>query len=207
MFQATPHAQIIYSRSPHPHTPVLRRSLRGSLTFPRRRLAISDQLGEIQGTPVRTGEGYGGSISMDGDYALISCGKAAYIFKTTDGWTSFSQVAELTGPSAGVYLHQSALSGNHAIIGAPDTNSGEGEAYVLTTNDGWATSTQITLTAPGSKRFGRSVSISGNAALIGAPFSGGTRNTAESESLGWKPGGVRCRGVGVFWKYEEYRRF
>ena len=121
---------------------------------------------------------FGSSVSLQGNRALIGASASssisapgkAYIF-VFDG-TTWRQEAELaqahqTNLDFGVSV---SLSGNRALIGADQSTTGNGKAYIFAF-DGVTWSQEAELTASDGQandRFARSVSLSGNRALIGA---------------------------------------
>ena len=127
---------------------------------------------------LRNNNNFGSSVSLQGNRALIGASAAssisapgkAYIF-VFDG-TVWSQQAELTQAHQtnldfGVSL---SLSGNRALIGADQSTTGNGKAYIFAF-DGVTWNQETELTASDGQvadRFARSVSLSGNRALIGA---------------------------------------
>ena len=140
------------------------------------------------------GARFGGSVSLDGERALIGAyadelvGGSAYVF-TLDG-TAWSQQAKLTASDAAAFDEfgsSVSLSGERALIGArnhPDTgpgsSAGPGAAYVFAF-DGAAWSQQAKLTAADGANldeFGESVSLSGERALIGASQDNGATGAA-----------------------------
>ena len=145
-------------------------------------------------------DGFGASVSLDGDRALIGASGddgaaegagAAYVFDF-DG-SAWNQQAKLTADDASVgvvfgegFGRSVSLDGDRALVGAPfkqyDGNSGwSGAAYVFAF-DGAAWSQEAKLDplgpAGGSDEAGASVSLDGDRALIGTdpaqPSNGGT---------------------------------
>jgi uncharacterized protein (DUF2345 family) len=135
-----------------------------------------------------TGDALGNSVSLSGNTivagapsAFPSAG-AAYVFsQPAGGWTSGNQTAKLTSSDAqggDLFGSSVSLSGNTAVIGAPDAaigaNQVQGAAYVFTEPaSGWASGTQTAkLTASDGNavaQLGQSVSISGSTIAAGAP--------------------------------------
>jgi len=133
----------------------------------------------------QAGDRFGGSVSMDGDYAIIgayydddngSNSGSAYIFKR-DG-ASWSEQAKLTagdGAANDYFGFSVSLAGDYAIVGAifDDNIAGdEGSAYIFK-RDGTSWSQQAKLTASdaaGGDWFGYSVSIDGDYAAVGAYY-------------------------------------
>ncbi len=81
-----------------------------------------------------------------------------------------------------------AVSGTTAVVGAYDTNSAQGTAYIYTkTTAGWSTTPAATLSDPAGAVddvFGWSVAVSGTTAVIGAPGANRTYFYTK-KSTGW----------------------
>lgn len=126
------------------------------------------------------GDLFGSSVSISGSNALVGApghsgtfasSGAAYVFGRTG--TTWSQLERLVASDAAAFQSFGsavALSGNTAIVGAQDDDSGAGAAYVFVDNGlGWTQQAKIEA-AGGSagEQFGGSVSIDGDTAIIGA---------------------------------------
>lgn len=132
-------------------------------------------------------DGFGGAVALDGDTAIIgaegedqmgSTAGAAYAFVDNGGlWVQQQKLTAITGYSANLFGRSVSISGDTAVIGAPqhdalDHSSSRGAAFVFTRSySHWARGT--TLRAgdgfPGDQ-LGSSVSVSGNMVLVGAPY-------------------------------------
>jgi uncharacterized repeat protein (TIGR01451 family) len=132
---------------------------------------------------------FGASVALAGDTALIGAygvdnsKGAAYVF-VLDGAGHWTQQGLLTADNggAGDYFGTSvALSGDTALVGAPEAgSSGQGAAYVFTRNGtGWQ-QTQILTATDGvaNDYFGKSVALAGDTALVGAPSESGVPGAA-----------------------------
>ena len=115
-----------------------------------------------------------GSTMIVGSYGTNSFKGAAYVYTLSGG--SYGTAVPLTnpGPNGGTFGFAVAVSsdGGTLLVGAPDTDSVKGAAYVYTRNMG-SYGMPVTLNDPGGVRsdsFGRSVAISGDGGtlLIGA---------------------------------------
>jgi hypothetical protein len=130
------------------------------------------------------GFGFSVALSSDGTVALVgapltgSTGEAyVYTYASGTGWSSMPvTLSPPSGSAAGLLGSSVALSssGTVALVGAPQTSSNTGAAYIYTSStEAWSsTSGPVTLAAPsGAGDFGSSVALSadGEAALIGAP--------------------------------------
>jgi hypothetical protein len=130
-----------------------------------------------------SGDYFGFSVSIDGDYALIGAcddddnglgSGSAYVFKRSGTtWTEEDKLTALDGAPVDRFGFSVSIDGDYAIIGADcddDNGFNSGSAYIfkrsgttwdqqakLLASDGWADDV-----------FGNSVSINGDYALIGA---------------------------------------
>ncbi len=124
-----------------------------------------------------TGDAFGISVSLSGDYAIIGTPQnaggnstgAAYIFKREG--TAWLQKAKLTpsNPKVGAIFGWSvSVSGDYAITGARGNETGY--AYIFKKPaSGWANMTEtFKLNNAASNEFGESVAIYGSHAIIGA---------------------------------------
>ncbi len=132
-----------------------------------------------------SGDGFGGSISISGNYAIIgspfaddngSFSGSAYVFKRTG--TSWAQQAKLLpsdGAAGDEFGISVAISGDYVVVGADgdaDNGSSSGSAYLFKrTGTGWAQQAKL-LPSDGASghKFGGSVSISGDYAVVSSVF-------------------------------------
>ena len=131
-----------------------------------------------------SGDLFGWSVSVYDDTAVIGAadddGKgSAYVFIRSGG--TWAQQAKLTpsdstavdsfGDSVSVY-------GDTAVIGAGDSDSYKGSAYVFIRSGGtWTQQAKLTA-SDGFGRFGDSVSVYGDTAVIGAPYDNSDKGSA-----------------------------
>jgi hypothetical protein len=124
---------------------------------------------------------FGGSVSINGDYAIVGACQAnydkgsAYIFKR-DGatWSQQAKLIASDGAASDWFGGSVSISGDYAIIGAfyDDDKGGEsGSAYIFkyyaTT---WGQQQKLTASdGAAGDFFGMSVSINGDYAIVGAP--------------------------------------
>jgi len=120
---------------------------------------------------------FGTAVSISGDTVLIGATVrntltgVAYVFVRSG--TTWSQQAELTASDAATLNDFGAavsVSGDTAVIGAPERNSSTGAAYIFV-RSGTAWSQQAELTASdgaAANSFGGAVSVDGQTAVIGA---------------------------------------
>ena len=127
---------------------------------------------------------FGHSVAIDGDTVVVgAAGKdslrgAAYIFRKTDGGTTYDQVAKLTAFDAAAsdrYATSVAIDGATVVVGSwhdDDDGSYSGSVYVYRTNNGGATYDQVVkLTAADAAAkdyFGLSMAIKGSTIVVGA---------------------------------------
>jgi len=130
-----------------------------------------------------TGDLFGYSVSIDGDYALIGAAEdddnggysgSAYIFKR-DGtvWTEQSKLLPFDGEAHEVFGVSVSIDGDYAIIGAAhDNHNGyySGSAYIFKRNGTiWTEQSKLFPSdAKKDQQFGCSVSMDGDYAIIGA---------------------------------------
>ncbi len=124
---------------------------------------------------------FGHSVALSGDTALVgayghaTAGRAdvgaVYIF--TRSGTSWTQQAELTDPGGTAYDmfgSSVALSGDTALVAAPDETAGglPGAAYVyVRSGTTWTQQAELTSAGPAYGFFGASVALDGDTALVG----------------------------------------
>ena len=80
---------------------------------------------------------------------------------------------EATGGAEGdLFGHSVSISGNYAVVGAPNDNNYQGSAYIFFKQGGnWAQQAKLTASdGMPSDKFGFSVAISGDFAVVGAPY-------------------------------------
>jgi len=132
-----------------------------------------------------TGDCFGFSVSIDGDYAIIgakydddngSNSGSAYIFKRES--TSWTEQAKLLASDRAVhdwFGWSVSIDGDYAIIGArydDDNGIGSGSAYIfIRSGTSWSQQAKL-LASDGAEwdQFGYSVSIDGDYAIIGAKY-------------------------------------
>jgi hypothetical protein len=151
---------------------------------------------ELQGSKLlnsspATGDNFGWSVSISGDYAMVGApyddGPAgsdqgsASIYKRnelTDIWELQGSVLRNLSPASGEHFgHSVSISGDHAIVGAPnDSDNGisSGSALVFKRDPDTDTWTNLfyklfITEAVSNEEFGSSVFIEGNNAMVGAP--------------------------------------
>ena len=155
--------------------------------------AWSEQAKLTAGGDAASGDSFGSSVSISGDYAIVGASRnddggtdsgSAYIFtrNVTTGVWSEQQKLIASDRQAGDRFGQSAISGDYAIVGAWQ-KSGGGAAYIFKRNvDTWSQQKIVGLNTVTSYRFGWSVAISGDTAIVGARYgdSSGTNDTGSA---------------------------
>lgn len=133
----------------------------------------------------QAGDSFGTALSISGDTAIVGArldqdngtnAGAAYVFvRNGTTWTQQAKlIASNIGAQAGEFGTSVWVSGDTAIVGAPNTNWGaysKGAAYVFKRNNGVWTETQILKPNPAvaTFQFGQAVALEGDTALVGAP--------------------------------------
>ena len=134
------------------------------------------------------GDNFGKSVAISGNYAIVgalfngdvpNASGSAYIFeRNSDGTWNQNETKKLTASDAasdnwfGLCV---AISGNYAIVGAPNNDNNKGSVYIFERNsDGtWNQNETQKLTASDRQpdnEFGWSVAISGNYVIVGAHY-------------------------------------
>ena len=143
------------------------------------------QQAKLTANDATTGDIFGESVSIYGDYAIIgaphddddgSYSGSAYVFMRSD--TSWTQQAKLTADDAEAedYFGESvSIYGDYAIVSArldDDGGSRSGSAYIFKRTDtSWTQQAKLTADdAEADDEFGKSVAISGNYAIVGADY-------------------------------------
>ena len=131
---------------------------------------------------------FGRCVAINGNYMIVGARSyqnnkgAAYIFKTTDDWSTYTEqlITASNGAGSDNFGQSVTIDGNYAIVGAyaedgPDNaDSAAGAAYVFQTTDDGDTWTEVQILYASdivsTEYFGYSVAISGNNAIIGAYY-------------------------------------
>ena len=159
---------------------------------------------KVTPTPPSVGAGFGGSVCIDGNYAIVgsecdnNCEGAAYIFERTGGtWVQKSRLTFAgSSPLNFHYFGYSvSLSGDCAVVGAMGAQLNKGAAYVFVKpSGGWPptlTQTAMLTASNGAQNdaFGGAVSISGDYVIIGAQYHDGSVPLSGSAYIFEKPSG------------------
>lgn len=134
------------------------------------------------------GDGFGYSIALSDDTALIGAPYVDSVFGSDQGsayvfiregttWTQQTKFAASDGSSFHRFGHAVDLSGDTALVGAPGddflfTSVEQGSVYVFTRSGStWNQQAKLAASdAAARDQFGFSVAVSGDTALVGAPF-------------------------------------
>ena len=130
-----------------------------------------------------SGHKFGGSVSISGDYAVVSSvfdddngsfSGSAYVFKRSDiAWAQQAKLLASDGASGDEFGRSVSISGDYVLVGTAgddDNGSGSGSVYTfMRSNTTWTQQNKL-LASDGaaSDLFGGSVSISGDYAVVGA---------------------------------------
>jgi hypothetical protein len=126
--------------------------------------------------------GFGWSVSVSGDIALVGTqpGYAAFVFtRSGTAWSSAQPLLPAPGEAltGDGYGEAVSISGDRAIVGAFNSDKGRGAAYVFARNAGtWSEQTKLRAvdapagTGSAESSFGSSVAISGPTDIVGAPY-------------------------------------
>jgi len=129
---------------------------------------------------------YGATVAISGDTALVGApgqlaySGAVYVFvRTATGWSQQAKLKPSTLVAGDVFGEAVAVSGDTALIGAPESDSSaaksSGVVYVFVrTGTTWEQKAVLEAAdATSSDYFGGSVGLLGDAAVVGARWSGG----------------------------------
>ncbi len=134
------------------------------------------ETGSFSGEGVRSGEGFGASLAVDGNRVAVGApghgAGAVFIFERRG--TGFGQVAKLTAPEEGEnqgFAASVALSGNTLLVGAPGRDSLAGVVYAFQRDaqGNWSAATRVAAGAEAWDRLGLALALEGDLALIGMP--------------------------------------
>jgi hypothetical protein len=146
-----------------------------------RNTPLGSLLATLNDPAATAGDGFGFSVAVSGKTAVVgaytsnNAAGAAYIYvKGASGWPT-TPTTTLSDPAAtqtDLFGESVAISGTNLIVGAPNTNSAAGAAYIYVKGaSGWPTTPTATLSDPAAApydSFGHSVAASGQTAVVGA---------------------------------------
>jgi hypothetical protein len=119
-------------------------------------------------------------VSVSGDYAVVGANEnddagsnsgSAYIFvRSGTTWTQQQKLTASDAASSDHFGRSVSVSGDYAVVGAVNDNSGEGSAYIFVrSGTTWTQQQKLTASdAASNDYFGISVSVSGDYAVVGA---------------------------------------
>jgi len=135
---------------------------------------------KIQASDKATEDQFGGSVSIDGDYAIVGASGnsgtgAVYIYKrdaSTGVWGSVQKIQASDKATSDYFGISVSIDGDYAIVGAFGDDSFTGAIYIYKRNIStgvWGDEQKIYASDKASDdRFGESVSINGDYAIVGA---------------------------------------
>ena len=145
--------------------------------------ATYGQVAKLTASDAGFDDNFGRSVAIAGGTIVVGARGhgyydygAAYVFRTTDGWTTHTEF-KLTAADAGEDDHfgcSVAIDGNTVVVGAyDDVNNAASQwssAHVFRTDDGGATYVEVARLTPEAEYdgFGVSVAISGETVVVGA---------------------------------------
>jgi len=146
-----------------------------------------EQVNKLMASDAQAGDHFGGSISIDGDYAIIGANHentkgaeagAAYVFKRNSSNGQFQQIQKIMANDANgaeFFGMSISIDGNYAVISADHEDAGganRGAAYFFKRNTTTDQFEQIQKIVPSDlepwDEFGSSVAINGDNAIVGA---------------------------------------
>eukprot|EP01034_Spumella_vulgaris_P028514 gene28514-35384_t len=145
-------------------------------------------------SPMGIGEGFGHSVALSGDFALITTGtNHAFIYELVDSqWTLNSQ---LLPPSENVHFgHTAAIEGDTIVVGAESVGGSEGAVFIYKLNytdpaHHWYLTDTLSSVDGYSTYFGHAVDISENTIVVGAkgyePVVFQARANETANNTGW----------------------
>jgi len=133
---------------------------------------------------------FGNSVSISGDNAIVgaygedqdaadantlsNAGSAYLFYYDGSDWTQEQKIVALDRGLGDYFGYSVAISGNHAIVGAPYEEVDAGSAYIFDYDGStWTQEQKILLFYSDrgeNENFGRSISISGDYAIVGVPY-------------------------------------
>lgn len=149
------------------------------------------QMAKLDAPSNDTGDKFGASVAISGDYAVVGAWEdalhgtrtgAAYVFQRDgDTWGNPVTIRPADAKASAYFGRAVSISGDYVLIGARG-DSGTGAAYVFERIDGnWTEVAKLVSDdITSNDRFGRSVSISGTHAVVGADGDDDNYNSSGS---------------------------
>jgi choice-of-anchor B domain-containing protein len=134
---------------------------------------------KLQAPAAFPSDGFGSALSLDGQTLLVGATRqnegsgAAFLFtRSANGtWTQTAELRAANAAEGDNFGGGVTLSGDVALVGAPNRNEGAGAVYVFRRSGAnWVQEAELTATgAAQGEAFGVSLAVDGDVALIGAP--------------------------------------
>ncbi|MGE0084686.1 MAG: tandem-95 repeat protein [Desulfococcaceae bacterium] len=147
-----------------------------------------------------SGDNFGYSVSIDGNYAVVGAKNAgstdigaAYVYQLASGaWSEQIRLDPYDGQSGDKFGSAVSVSGNYIIVGAPEadvTASNTGSVYIFGREGAeWLDLAKISASdATASDNFGTSVAISDSFAVAGVPYDDDNGDDSGSVLIYKKP--------------------
>jgi len=134
------------------------------------------QIAELQGSDTISGNQFGSSVAISGSTAVVGSphvaqSGAAYVFTSAGGgWQQTAEVKGADTVSFDQFGSSVAISGTTIVVGAADSYSQSGRAYVFTLSaGGWKQTAELKGSdTTAYDEFGSSVAVSGGTIVVGA---------------------------------------
>ena len=129
---------------------------------------------KITASDAHTFGGFGSSVSISGDYAIVGAsggsGTAYIFYRSGTSWTEQAKITASDAEAWDFFGCSVSISGDYTIVGAYGESSYTGASYIFyRSGTNWNQQAKITASdAQANDQFGCSVSISGDYAIVGA---------------------------------------
>ena len=156
------------------------------------------QAAELKGSGTVAGDMFGGSVAISGTTVVVGASEhfyhagRAYVFtKSPTGWRQTAQLKGSDTAEGDFFGSSVAISGETAVVGAPEHDNSAGTAYVFTKSaSGWKQTAELKgYDTPVDAGFGDRAAIWGTTTVVGAS---GYANAAgrvyvfTKTAIGWK---------------------
>ena len=176
------------------------------LTFPAEAALAWNESSKLTASDPAEDDHFGHSVSLSGSYAAIGARRddnehgrdagSAYIFEHSGGcWPQAAKLTAGDGAAGDWFGYSVSLSGNYAIVGAPESyDNGQmtGAAYVFARSDGsWSEVARLIADDGGDyDYFGRDVFMDGDYAVVGALYDDDNGTNSGSAYIFQQSGGT-----------------
>jgi len=145
-----------------------------------------NRVDELTASDGETGNGFGASMAIDGNRALIAGRDGVYAFERQGGmWSETAKLTVPELPEGSGFGQGLALNGDHAFVGAGSEMDGSGAVYVFHFADGvWSLLEQKLTAEAAGTGFGASVAFDGSRLIVGAPNAKNRVGTAFVYEMG-----------------------